>query len=300
MEFIFIVEKIHEIKQFMLADLHIHSIHSDGTQTPEEIVRMGARKKIVAMSITDHDTVSGSEEAQYAGEKYGVEVFPGVEVSVEFGDTAMHILGYCMNFRHKNLVSELTRLQNSRNERNIKIIEKLNLLGVNITLQEVETASVYGQTGRPHIAKVLVQKKAVKNMQDAFERFLKKGRPAYMPRFVFSAEDAIHLIKQAGGYAILAHPMQIDQTLVTLPSLLEKLVTLGLDGIELHYPNHSTQALKKLRKMTKDYDFLYTGGSDYHGDMRPGTSLARGKKMMISDEVLAQLRNKWIINQGFC
>lgn len=251
----------------------------------------------MAMAITDHDTVSGSEEALWAGEKYGVEVFPGVEMSVELGNLAMHILGYCMKYKDPKLLEGLMKLQEARAKRNVKILEKLNEMGMAISISEVEKVSSQGQTGRPHIAKVLVQKKSVRNMREAFDRYLKKGCPAYAPRFVFSAAEAIALIKNAGGFAVLAHPAQIDPTLDSLPPLIEHLMGLGLDGIELNYPNHSSQAKKKLRKMTNNYTCLYTGGSDYHGEMRSGTTLAKGKNMMISDEVLAQLRNKWIINQ---
>ncbi len=281
----------------MLVDLHIHSIFSDGTQTPSEIVSSAKNKKISAVAITDHDTVSGVEEALAAGEKYDLEVFPGLEVSAHHGEAYIHILGYCMNTRNTDLLTGLNRLQDARKGRNRKIIKKLNELGIAITDSDLKNISSIGQTGRPHIAKVLVNHGIVRNMNEAFKRFLKKGSSAYVSRFIYSAQEAISLIKKAGGLAVLAHPVQIDATLQTLPQLFVDLVSFGLDGVELYYPTHSQKTRKKLRNMTAKYSFLYTGGSDYHGDMRPGSSLAKGKKMMVADEVLAQLRKTWIINQ---
>ncbi len=281
----------------MLVDLHVHSIFSDGTQTPGEIVLLAKYKKIAAISITDHDTMAGVEEAVSAGEEYGVEVFPGVELSVRHKQHYMHILGYCMDWRNEDLISSLDRLQNGREERNGKIIAKLNELGITIRPEDVKRISRMGQTGRPHIAKVLTTQGVVPNMNRAFEKYLKKGSPAYYPRFIYSAEEAISLIKRAGGVTVLAHPLQIDRTMEALPSLFEELVSLGLDGVELNYPTHSPKIRKKLRRMTEGYSFLYTGGSDYHGDIRPGTSLASGKKITVEDEVLAHFRKKWIINK---
>ncbi len=280
----------------MLVDLHIHSVFSDGTQTPAEIVLFAKYKKIAAISITDHDTVSGVGEALEAGNEHGVEVFPGLELSVRHKDYYMHILGYCMDWRNKYLLNGLDRLQNAREERNIKIIEKLYKLGINISQTEVKRISRKGQTGRPHIAKALIDLGVVPNMNKAFEKYLKKGSCAYVPRFVYSAEEAITLIKKVGGIAVLAHPVQIDRTLQALPNLFVDLIGFGLDGVELYYPTHSSKVKKKIRKMTDAYDFLYTGGSDYHGDIRPGTTLAAGEKIFVSDEVLAHFRKKWIIN----
>ncbi len=281
----------------MLVDLHIHSIFSDGTKTPDEIVLSAKHKRIAAISITDHDTVSGVEEALEAGEKHGVEVFPGLELSVQYENNYIHILGYCMDYRNLGLEAGLSRLQDARERRNREIIVKLNELGIAISLSDVKRISRKGQTGRPHIAKILMSMGVVGNMNQAFEKYLKKGSCAYVSRFIYSAEEAITLIKEAGGFAILAHPLQVDNTLRMLPDLFEALVAFGLDGVELHYPTHSLNTRKKIRKITKGYNFLYTGGSDYHGDIRPGTSLASGKKMVVCDEVLAHLRKKWIINK---
>lgn len=282
----------------MLVDLHIHSHFSDGTQPPEEIVRFAKNQGILAISITDHDTVSGTDNAISAGEKYGLEVFPGVEVSSYLDDISLHILGYCMNYKDPNLLSSLQKLQEARETRNSEILERLQKNGVQIQEAELRSVSCNGQTGRPHFAKLLVEKGVVRDMREAFDLYLKKGCPAYVPRFIFSALEAIDIIRGAGGYAVLAHPVQIDSTLELLPDILMELVPHGLSGIELNYPTHSDRAKKKIRRLSRKYDLLYTGGSDYHGEMRPGTSMAKGKKMMIPDEVLAQLRKKWIINQG--
>ena len=164
----------------MSIDLHIHSVYSDGSQTPTELVRLAVRKRLTAISLTDHDTMDGTPEALQAGVEVGLEVLPGLEISAVHGQTYLHILGYGMEMDDPGLVAGLARLQAARDERNAKIVQKIVELGFPITLEEVQTKSRIGQTGRPHIAKVLMAHGVVKNIPAAFERFLKKGAPAYV------------------------------------------------------------------------------------------------------------------------
>ncbi|MCP3900739.1 MAG: PHP domain-containing protein [Desulfobacteraceae bacterium] len=282
----------------MLVDFHIHSIYSDGTQTPEEIVSIAKKKMISAISITDHDTMDGVQDALFAGKKHGVEVIPGLELSVEYKNMYMHLLAYSMDIKNLELVKGLKQLQKARDNRNLKILDKLNAQGISITAKDIKLLSRIGQTGRPHIAKFLVTKGVVKNMNQAFTLYLRKGASAYASRFVFSAEEAISMIKNAGGLAVLAHPVQIDPTLKSITHLVQNLHGLGLDGLEIYYPNHSRKIVKCLRKIALKFNLIHTGGSDYHGDIRPGTSLANGKKIHVPDEVFAVLKKRWIMNQG--
>jgi 3',5'-nucleoside bisphosphate phosphatase len=279
-------------KEFMSADLHIHSVYSDGSQTPTELVRLASRKRLQAISLTDHDTMDGTTEAVEAGAKWGMEIIPGLELSAIHDEYYVHILGYGMNGHDPDLTAGLCRLQNAREERNLKIVARIQEMGFPITMEEVKRISKIGQTGRPHIAKALMAHGAVKDSADAFERFLRKGGPAYVSRFVFSAEKAIDMIKKAGGIAVLAHPIQIDPSLKRFPVLLGQLVTLGLDGIELYYPTQSAGIRKKIRLVADRYQLLYTGGSDYHGDTRPGTHLAGGKNVYVPSEIVATLTER--------
>lgn len=279
----------------MSIDLHIHSLFSDGTYTPTEIVRLARQRGLVAISITDHDTLSGTEEAIEAAGEYGIEVVSGIELSVYHNDIQMHILGYFLDHNDIILNDKIRKLQIARNERNIKIIEKLNDLGVMISYDEVAAVSKVGQTGRPHIAKILHKKGLVKNFNEAFDNYLRKDAPAYVPRFVYSAEEAINMISNAGGFSVLAHPTQIDPTFTRLPEIVDELVKLGLDGLELYYPTHSGKIRKRIRKLTKKHDLLFTGGSDYHGEIRPGTSLAGGINVYVPLELLDKMKQKWIL-----
>lgn len=276
----------------MSIDLHTHSNFSDGTMTPTELVALARAKKISALALTDHDTMAGTEEAILAGAKMGVEIIPGIEVSVLYGQIEYHILGYWADPHNSEFAAALARLQGARAERNAKILEKLNALGIPVTAEELQFVSEQGQTGRPHIARILVQRGVVKTMSQAFEQFLRKGTAAYVSRFAYSAAEAVALIHQAGGLAVLAHPAQNDPELIRLPAVLADLVPAGLDGIELYYPTHSHKVKKKLRALAGEHDLILTGGSDYHGEVRPGTTLAGGGNIFVPPELVEKMKDR--------
>lgn len=282
----------------MSIDLHIHSTYSDGTFSPSELVHMAKKLKLTAISITDHDTMDGVEEAVQTGRTIGLEVISGIEISAEYHGQYMHILGYFQNPKDKHLRIRLQKVQAARKIRNKAIIEKLQSIGIEITDQEVEQISTIGQTGRPHIGQVLVNKKVVKNLRQAFDQYLAKDRVAYVPRFVYSAEEAITHISAAGGIAVMAHPIQIDRSLKSIPYLLEQLVPLGLMGIETYYPSHSSKIKKQLIEYGKKYNIVLTGGSDYHGDIREHTSMAVGKKLKVPAELLERMKEKVVLPTG--
>ena len=276
----------------MSIDLHSHSTFSDGTMTPTELVALARDKNISALALTDHDTMAGVEEAVRAGEEMGVEVVPGIEVSVLHHQVEYHILGYWANPHNPVLAAALTRLQGARGERNDRILRELNVLGIPVTAEELQRVSQQGQTGRPHIARLLVRHGVVKSISEAFEQFLKKGAKAYVSRFAYAATEAVALIRQAGGLAVLAHPTQNDPELIRLPAVLTELVPAGLDGLEVYYPTHSHKVKKKLRALAGLHDLLLTGGSDYHGDIRPGTSLAGGGNIFVPPELLVKMKER--------
>jgi predicted metal-dependent phosphoesterase TrpH len=274
-------------------DLHIHSTHSDGIYKPAEIVAMAADSKdITTIAITDHDTVSGTEEAIKCGRKMNIEVITGIEISSWLRDTSMHILGY--GFRHddEQLNQKLELLQHGRETRNLKILEILGRLGIKVEPVELLRYSPYGQTGRPHIARLLVEKGVTKSVDLAFKHYLGRGAAAYAERFRFPAHDAIAIIRKAGGVAVLAHPGSLDPSLRSIKPLLRDLRSVGLSGVEVYYPSHSKKVVKALRKMAEDLNLLMTGGSDYHGHERSGYGADWADKKKIPYDLVEALKKK--------
>ncbi len=251
-------------------DLHIHSTFSDGLLKPAEVVDLAESQGLKAIAITDHDTAAGTDEAMQRGNEKKIEVLAGIEISSWHGDTSMHILGYRFKHEDKKFNSRLQLLQDGRESRNIRIIENLNKLGIRIDLGELLHYSEYGQTGRPHIARLLVDKGVTKTIDLAFKYYLRRGAAAYAERFRFSALDAIAMIREAGGIAVLAHPSSLDPTLRSIPLLLKNLRKMGLEGVEVYYPSHSPKAVKALLQMADEMGLLITGGSDFHGMERAG------------------------------
>ncbi len=258
-------------------DLHVHSHYSDGTLSPRSIMELARKKDIAAVAITDHDTMEGIPEALAYGQEQNVEVISGVEISAQHNNVSIHILGYGFDHQDPTLQKSLAILQEARIVRNQGIISKLNKLGVAIDLAELTQHHV-GQIGRPHIARLLTKKGVVKSVNQAFFLYLRNNGPAYVESYKFPLEEAISIIRKAGGLAFLAHPVCIDPTLKTLPGLLHDLKNLGLDGLELYYPNHSARAQKILKKIGEDEGLLFSGGSDFHGDIRKDIPLGGSSK----------------------
>ena len=253
-------------------DLHVHSSFSDGTLAPKNLVALARQRNVAAIAITDHDTMAGIPEALDEGRNQEVEVIPGIEISALHNGTAMHMLGYGLNHEGPGLQEGLTALQEARHIRNKGIIAKLNKMGIKINLAELTRPSG-GQIGRPHIASLLVKKGVVKTVNQAFFRYLKNNGPAFVDSYKLPAAEAISLIKNAGGLAFLAHPAGIDPTLSSLAVLLEDLKNLGLSGLELYHPKHSAKTRNILEKLGEDIGLLFSGGSDFHGDLNKDIKL---------------------------
>lgn len=273
----------------MALDLHIHSSYSDGTLDPCDIVQLAIRKGLKGISITDHDSISSYEKAiskQYSKE---IEILSGVELSVNHEGLNVHLLGY--GFDHKNTVlkSALHKIQNGRLERNLRIIEKISEQGILISNADRELFVAHPHYGRPHIAKLLVKKRAVHSIRGAFNEYLVPGGKAYVSRPIYHLQEAVDVLHGAGGIAIIAHPFNIGRKDMEIEQLLNSLKSTGIDGVEAYYPTHS----KKMRRYLLDYcienDLVCSGGSDYHGDLRPGTYLAGGKNVCVPEEVLQKL-----------
>jgi hypothetical protein len=274
----------------MSVDLHTHSVYSDGTLTPAELIQAAKQSGLHAISLTDHDTIDGIDELLIHGRNACLQVISGLEVSSMHKETSIHILGYGIDHRRETLHKKLSLLQQGRKERNLKIICKLQNLGLNISIEELAEYSRCGQAGRPHIAGLLLQKGVVKTMDFAFKYYLRKGAPAYAERFAFSAAETIDMIHMAGGLAILAHPGHIDADMKKQPLLIGELTKIGLDGLEAYYPAHSNKMKKQLIDLAQKHQLLVTGGSDFHGENKPNRKLAcNGKDFCPPDSLYLRL-----------
>ena len=252
----------------------MHTIHSDGTLTPRELVERAKSRNLFCIALTDHDTVSGVPDAQAAGREFDLEVIAGVEVSVVFEPGTIHILGYFIDTQNQKLLNGLEKIQGARRERNPKIIELLNKLGIQITSEEVEAESGGDQVGRPHFARVLVKKGYVRDFQEAFDKYLAKGKPAYVDKRNMTSGEALRMIREAGGVASLAHPKHLklqDPNLFELQ--IKKLVSEGLGGLEVYSSCQSREESAYYLEVANRFGLTVTGGSDFHGANRPQVDL---------------------------
>lgn len=271
-------------------DLHTHSTYSDGTRTPAELVDLAKEAGLKAIALTDHDTMAGLEEALARGREQGVEVVPGVEISAVQDGRSLHILAYRPR-ENRELQQLLARLQQYRQARNEQILARLNRLGIPVTPAELRRYSPAGQTGRPHIARLLVDRGVVKTVDQAFGRYLKKGCLAFVESGKVPALEVVRTIAQAGGLAVLAHPVHANPSLAELPALLQLLVPAGLAGLEAYYPSHSAAAIRELKRLAARYGLLLTGGSDFHGDSHSGAPLGGiGTALRISSDLLTAMK----------
>lgn len=274
----------------MTIDLHIHSTMSDGTLTPSELVDLARKRGLKAIALTDHDTFAGYDEASRRGSDIGLEVLSGVELSVTHQENHLHLLGYLFDCADDTFLGRVEKLQRARDQRNKEIIARLNALGIIVTTDELADVSGSGQTGRPHIAKLLLNKKIVRSMDEAFDTYLGRSGSVYVSRFSYNIEEAIAFIHQAGGVAVLAHPYHLLKDDIEKGALLGQLKDIGLDGVEAYYPTHIRKFRKQLIKLAENYGLFITGGSDYHGAIRQGTSLAGGKGVSVPEDIVGIMR----------
>ncbi len=261
-----------------LCDLHTHTVASDGSDSPYELISLAKDIGLSAIAITDHDTTDGILEGKEAAREVGLEFIPGVELSVNYPYGNMHILGYFIDIEIPRFKNVLKRVQQARANRNPRIIEKLNQLGFSITIEELEEISQGGQIGRPHFARLMVEKGIVRSVEEAFEYYLKKGAKAYAPKSILEPKEAIDVIKEAKGVPVLAHPfsLQIKEE-KKLKDAIKVLKEQGLLGIECYYSEHDKTFTDLCLNIAKELDLIVTGGSDYHGKAKPKIKLGIGK-----------------------
>ena len=277
-----------------LIDLHAHTTASDGSCAPADLVQKAFDAGLKALAITDHDTLDGLDEALERGRALNFEVVPGVEISAEYKPGTMHILGYYTDYKNTDIASRLQVLQEARKNRNPKIAARLNELGFPLTMEEVRAAAGGGQVGRPHFARVMVEKKYVAGTQEAFDRYLTKGAPAYVDKFRLSPVDSIQLIRRAKGLPVLAHPFTLGMDdPQKLEELIFKLKEAGLAGLEVYYSEHTKEMTASYLTLAARLGLLITGGSDYHGISKPEIRLGRGLgDLAVPYDLLEKLKAK--------
>ena len=256
-------------------DLHIHTTASDGTFTPEEVVREASRLGLAAVAITDHDTAAGYARAAAEGEKRGLEVVPGIEISTKFR-SAVHILGYYIDVDSPALEEVLDWMHRDREERNVKLCAMLRASGVDIDIERMH-ARFGDLVGRPHFAEIMIENGMARDMNDAFERLLNKNKPFFIPRQFLPIERSIEIIREAGGTAVLAHPFQYRLDDAALRELIEHCMESGLEGMECRYSGYDAAQTAYLEALAAEYGLVRTGGSDFHGAIKGEIRLGEGK-----------------------
>ena len=242
------------------ADLHLHTNVSDGTFTPEELVLYSQKGALACIAVTDHDSVEACERVGTACAAVKMEFIPGTELTAEHNDIEVHVLGYFLDIHNKTLLDRIAIFQSVRQSRIHEMVAALNKLGVPLKAESVFALANCRSPGRPHVARALVKEKLVGSLDEAFERFLKKGKPAWVPKTKMSAFESVELIHQAGGLAVMAHP-GLNRSDDIIPGLVEA----GLDGIECFHTKHSTATSERYLEIADKYHLLVTGGSDCHG-----------------------------------
>jgi predicted metal-dependent phosphoesterase TrpH len=272
-------------------DLHTHSSRSDGSDTPTELVTAAAAAGLTTIALTDHDNLDGVAEAERAATTRGIGFIPGTELSVDWSTGAMHMLVYFLEPGAGPLQDRLAWLQASRSQRNVRIAERLQALGVDITYEEAVTQADGSGVGRPHFAALLIEKGHVETFNEAFDLYLARGRPAYVDRERLSAEEAITLARASGAVPVIAHPHTLGVSADDYNTAFRELTDAGLGGIEAYYAEYEPELRFHLVDVCRDLGVVPTGGSDYHGNYKPEIAVGTGRgDLRVPDEIVAELR----------
>lgn len=276
-----------------MIDLHTHSTFSDGTDTPEALVTKAVKSGLKAVALTDHDSTHGIPDFLAACDKHNFTGIAGVEISAEIETGTLHILGLRLDYAHKELNEHLDRVLDGRDWRNRQILTRLNELGLPLKWEEIAAAAGEDVVGRPHFAQVMLARRMVSSIKEAFDRYLAKGALAYVDRYRLLPKEGIRLINAAGGVAIIAHPYSWEPDYKALEEKLHDLRDAGLGGIEAYYSEHSPEQTIEYLRIAKRLGLIVTGGSDYHGIAKPGISLGYGRgNLSVPDTLLEPLLSR--------
>ena len=273
-------------------DLHIHTTASDGTDTPTQVVEKALRLGLSAIAITDHDSVSGTVEGMIAGARTGVQVVPGIEVSSNYRENNVHILGYFVDVQSAEMRPVLDWVTNEREKRNTKMVAMLAADGFDISMEELNAAYPASVLGRPHIAEMLMKKGYVSSVKEGFSLYLNRGKKYYLPKQRISMQKAVETIRAAGGVAVLAHPLEYFYPDNEVLEMMEYGKSLGIQAVEVFYSEHSLPETEKVFKMVQSLGMGMTGGSDYHGPRKAHIEMGRGTGLLnIPYSILEDLRS---------
>ena len=254
-------------------DLHVHTTASDGTMSPRDVTSLAAMLGLKAIAITDHDTTAGIDEAGEAGQLLGVTIIPGIEISTDYMGRDVHVLGYFLDYKSEKLAEYTRWVRQERKDRLQKMAEKLQKKGFDVSLEELEQRHPGATLGRPHLAEKLVELGAAQNVKEAFRKYLAEGRSCYVPRKYISFREGAKLIQECGGVCVLAHPLQYGFDREKLGGLVKEAASLGFKGMEIYYSGYTQKDIEKLFDLAEKYTLLPTGGSDFHGENKPGVEL---------------------------
>ncbi len=259
-------------------DLHVHSSASDGSFTPKEVVELAKNAGLSHFALTDHDTIGGVEEAlAHAKQIGGIEVIPGTELSCYYGNREIHIVGLFVNHRDKSFLSELQKLKNAREARNERMVQNFIDAGIKLTVEDLKHGNPNSVITRAHFARVLTEKGYCKDKNEAFDKYLGIGCPFYLPKPKVTPEHVLKLISDTGGTAILAHPYSYKLSKSEVETLLDYLIPLGLSGMECYYSTYDNGQVQELRSMALTKGLLVSGGSDFHGVVKPDIAIGVGR-----------------------
>ena len=278
-------------------DLHSHTVFSDGTFTPEELVALAADIKLKAVAITDHDGTDGIERALAAGEEYGVEVIPGIELAVNYTDiceTEIHIVGLFIDHKNKELSDMIDEIRAERVNRNVAMVKRLRDMGFDITYEELEKVAAGDIISRPHYGRLFMQKGYVKSIAEMFDKYIGDGGPAYIHRVLPTPEKAIKTVLAAGGVPVLAHPTLYKMDYTRIRRMADEFIGYGLKGIEVRYSTYNHEQEREITRIADERKLLYSGGSDFHGENKPDIQLGVGKgTLRVPDEFLDRIK-EWV------
>lgn len=272
-------------------DLHTHSTASDGSCTPTEVMEAAVNAGLAAVALTDHDTMQGVPEAMEAAEKLDIECIPGIELSAVYGDREVHIVGLFLDPRDSVLAKRLDSFRQIRKQRNLRMIEKMQAAGVDITMEKVRDLEGDAVITRANLARYLVHVGYAVSIKEAFDKYLSPGLPFYVPKTGVTPEDAVRAIRDGGGTAILAHPLLYDFTPAQLDTCIELLKNYGLQGIETYYSTYSPADERNMKRLADRHGLLWSGGSDFHGSVKPHIQIGKGMgHLVIPYDILDKLR----------
>lgn len=272
-------------------DLHVHSTRSDGSFTPTELVDYAIEKELAAFALTDHDTIDGLDEAISYAENKPIEVIPGIELSSEYEGRDIHVVGLYINHKQNDFLERIEAFRNSRELRNVKMCNNLREAGIDITFEKLKSEFPDSVITRSHYAEYLLAHGYIKSLKEAFERYVGDHCKYFVPREKVTPVQAVELIRSANGIPILAHPILYHMSMQRLEELVGKLKDAGLVGLEAIYSTYAPADERDMRRLAAKYDLCISGGSDFHGNAKPGLDLATGYgKLFIPEEVLTKLK----------